>query len=122
MVIPILYLFLKKIKLCIDKSRELGRFYKIALHKDWEGREEMYDEEDNRLDGDIMDAVSTILPHKLMGAIHNDWEDSEPKIERRSLSEFQDMLKEFMQTRKKFIEKNIIIYPIHVLKEKELLV
>ena len=83
----------------IDKSRELGRFYKIALHKNWEGHEEMYDEEDNRLDRDIMDAVSTILPHKLMGAIHNDWEDSEPKIERRSLSEFQDMLKEFMQTR-----------------------
>ena len=32
----------------IDKSKDVGDFFKIALHKDWNGEEKWYDRADNR--------------------------------------------------------------------------
>ena len=46
----------------IDKSRQLGRFYKIALHVTWDGKEEFYDEKDKLLEKDVLDAIKNLLP------------------------------------------------------------
>ena len=34
----------------IDKSKDVGDFFKIALHKKWTGEEEWYDRADNQIE------------------------------------------------------------------------
>ena len=66
----------------IDKSRDLGRFYKIAMHVTWDGTEEYYDEKDKLLDGDVLDAIQLLLPKDLQDTIFDNWESSSgPKKE-----------------------------------------
>ena len=86
----------------IDKSRQLGRFYKIAMHVTWDGEEEYYDEQDNRLEDNVLDAIKALLPHRLQQTIFDNWEDTgEPEKETMSLEDFKYLLEDYADTHAK---------------------
>jgi len=85
----------------IDKSRQLGRFYKIAMHITWDGKEEYYDERDKLLEGDVLDAIQLLLPKHLQQTIFNDWEDDKaPEKVLMSLNEFRAKLGRYIEDNK----------------------
>ena len=82
----------------IDKTRQLGRFYKIALHKPWNGNmDEYYDEKDKLIQDDVLDAILALLPHRLQQNIFDDWEDTEPVVDSMSLREFRYALENYLE-------------------------
>ena len=86
----------------IDKSRELGRFYKIAMHATWEGREEYYDERDKLLTDDVLEAIKLLLPKELQDSIFDDWQDaSPPPPELMSLTDFVSSLEDYVERSRK---------------------
>ena len=86
----------------IDKTRQLGRFYKIAMHVTWDGAEEYYDEEDNKLEDDVMDAIKVFLPKRLQQTIFDNWEGSSPpKPKNMSPEEFRKLLVDYVLKTKK---------------------
>ena len=60
----------------IDKSRKLGKYYKIALYKPFVGDvgDEWYDEKDNRIEGEIYEVVSSLLPQAAHDEIEKDFQ------------------------------------------------
>jgi hypothetical protein len=80
----------------IDKSKDLGDFYKIALYKKFEdGSEEWYDRADNRLSDQTEDAIYSMLPEGLVSAFVNAHEEYEPpKPGLKSLEQFSKELRE----------------------------
>ena len=69
----------------IDKSRDLGRYYKVALYKEFGagGRDEYwnvgewYDEVDDRLTSDMLEVIVALLPQKLGSSILQDFRKEE---------------------------------------------
>ena len=69
----------------IDKSRDLGRYYKVALYKEFGagGRDEYwnvgewYDEVDDRLTSDMLEVIVALLPEKLGSSILQDFRKEE---------------------------------------------
>ena len=53
----------------IDKSHELGDYYKIALFKEWDGKEEWYDRADDELNQGTINAIRSMLPQDLITAL-----------------------------------------------------
>jgi len=101
----------------IDKSRQLGRFYKIAMHITWDGTEEYYDERDKLLEGDVLDAIKLLLPKHLQQTIFNDWEDDKPpEKELMSLDQFRDLLEKYASSTKsqQTIKTNSGIWRLHI--------
>ena len=101
----------------IDKTRQLGRFYKIAMHVTWDGDEEYYDEEDNRLEDNVLDAIKALLPHRLQQTIFNNWEDTgKPEKEMMSLDKFRDLLEKYVSYTKsqRTIKTNSGIWRLHI--------
>ena len=61
----------------IDKSKDLGRYYKVALYYDWENNEEWYDAQDNKLSDNMVELIESMLPEGYMEKIqqyHDDYE------------------------------------------------
>ena len=61
----------------IDKSKDLGRYYKVALYYTWENNEEWYDAEDNKLSDNMVELIESMLPEGYMEKIqqyHDDYE------------------------------------------------
>jgi len=82
----------------IDKSRQLGRFYKIALHVTWDGKEEFYDEKDKLLEKDVLDAIKNLLPKAVLDITFNDWESgTPPEKELMSLEQFRTTLTRYVE-------------------------
>tara|TARA_R110000803_G_scaffold342_4_gene1263 strand:- start:1071 stop:2489 length:1419 start_codon:yes stop_codon:yes gene_type:complete len=57
----------------IDKSKELGRFSKIALFKRWNGEEEWYDSTDEQLSTTMEDLVVSMLPNESYNKVITNW-------------------------------------------------
>jgi len=55
----------------IDKSKELGRYYKVALYYTWENDEQWYDAEDNKLSDNMSELIESMLPEGYMKKIQN---------------------------------------------------
>ena len=55
----------------IDKSKELGKYYKVALYYNWKKEEEWYDAEDNRLGDNMVEVIESMLPQGYMKLIDN---------------------------------------------------
>ena len=82
----------------IDKSRDLGRYYKVALYKEFAagGRNEYwnvgewYDELDDRLTSDMLEVIVALLPEKLGSRILQDFrkEEEENVLSRPTAQEF----------------------------------
>jgi hypothetical protein len=89
----------------IDKSKDVGDFFKIALHKKWDGQEEWYDRADDELTSQTREAIRSILPSKLTQMI--DLEHSEiptPPTEMFTTTEFREELIEFVRGLGKIIK------------------
>ena len=71
------------------------------MHATWEGAEEYYDERDDRLEGDTLDAIKALLPKFLQQAIFDDWEGSAPPPPKKwTLEEFKNLLEEYVADHK----------------------
>ena len=80
----------------IDKSKDVGDFFKIALHKKWNGEEEWYDRADNELKQETEEAIRSLLPTKLVDALeleHN--ETKEEGAQPLSILEFKEKLEDY---------------------------
>ena len=82
----------------IDKSKDLGDFYKIALYKKFsDGSEEWYDRADNKLSDQTEDAIYSMLPEGLVSAFVNSHEDYEkPEAPLKDIMDFRDELDDVM--------------------------
>jgi hypothetical protein len=81
----------------IDKSKDVGDFFKIALHKKWDGEEAWYDRADNEIEEQTEEAIRSLLPTGLVRALeveHN--ETKEKGIEPLSLGEFKRKLDDYI--------------------------
>ena len=56
----------------IDKTKDVGDFFKIALHKNWNGKEDWYDRADNELRQETEEAIRSLLPFELVKALEED--------------------------------------------------
>ena len=104
----------------IDKSHELGDYYKIALFKEWDGKEEWYDRADDELNQGTINAIRSMLPQDLIIALdyeHDEMEEPEP--DRFTLDEFRVKLSEYVKTNKKSqkISTNSGVWRLHVDEE-----
>ena len=76
----------------IDKSKELGRYYKVALYYTWDGEEQWYDAEDNKLSDNMVELIESMLPEGYMTQIqqyHDQYQPpTEPKLNPNNLGEF----------------------------------
>jgi len=82
----------------IDKSKELGKYYKVALFYNWKNEEEWYDAMDNKLGDNMVEVIESMLPKGYMKLI-DDYHTSYKKPEQQQLSfeQFRERLDEFMQ-------------------------
>jgi hypothetical protein len=82
----------------IDKSKDLGDFYKIALYKKFsDGSEEWYDRADNKLSDQTEDAIYSMLPEGLVSAFVNAHEEyEEPEAPLKDIMDFRDELDDVM--------------------------
>ena len=87
----------------IDKSHELGDFYKIALFKKFkDGSEEWYDRADNELRKETEQAIYSMLPKGLKMAFINSHEKYEqPEKKLKTLQEFQRELSVYLENNPK---------------------
>jgi len=65
----------------IDKTKDVGDFFKIALFKKWNGDEEWYDRADNRLEGSTVKAIESLLPLELTNAIEEEYVGEVPTMD-----------------------------------------
>ena len=104
----------------IDKSHELGDFYKIALFKEWDGNEEWYDRADDKIEQGAINAIRSMLPQDLVTALDYSYDEmEEPEADRFTLDEFRIKLSEYVKTNKKFqkISTNSGVWRLHVDEE-----
>ena len=64
----------------IDKSKELGKYYKVALYYNWKKEEEWYDAEDNKLGDNMVEVIESMLPKGYMKLIDNYHDNYTPPI------------------------------------------
>ena len=103
----------------IDKSHELGDFYKIALFKKFsDGSEEWYDRADNELSKETEGAIYSMLPGELVGAFVDAHAENIPEKESEllTLEEFKKKLEEYVTANKKLqtINTNSGIWRLHI--------
>ena len=82
----------------IDKSKELGKYYKVALFYNWKNEEEWYDAEDNKLGDNMVEVIESMLPKgymKLVDDYHTSYE--KPKEQQLSLGQFRERIDDFME-------------------------
>lgn len=81
----------------IDKSHELGDYYKIALFKEWGGNEEWYDRADDRIEQGAINAIRSTLPQDLIIALDYDHDEmEEPEKELMLIPKFQQELNRYI--------------------------
>jgi len=81
----------------IDKSKDVGDFFKIALHKKWSGVEQWYDRADDELTNQTIEAIRSILPKQLIHALEGEYnETKEEGSHMLSLGEFKRKLDEYV--------------------------
>ena len=82
----------------IDKSKDVGDFFKIALHKKWDGEEMWYDRADNELKQETEEAIRSFLPLELVKALEAEHsETQEEKSQPITVSEFKENLEEYIR-------------------------
>ena len=82
----------------IDKSKELGRYYKVALYYNWKNEEQWYDATDNKLGDDVVEAIESMLPKgymKLVDDYHTSYK--KPKKELLGYDYFLNLLTTYME-------------------------
>jgi len=87
----------------IDKSHELGDYYKLALFKEWDGNEEWYDRADDALNQGTINAIRSMVPQNLITALdgaHKKYEEPKREPELLTLDEFREKLAEYIMTEK----------------------
>ena len=81
----------------IDKSKDVGDFFKIALHKKWSGVEQWYDRADDELTNQTIEAIRSLLPIELTKALELEHsETEEEKAKPLSLLEFKQELENYV--------------------------
>ena len=81
----------------IDKSKDVGDFFKIALHKKWSGEEQWYDRADDELTNQTIEAIRSLLPIELLKALED--EHSEISVESNkplTILEFKERLEDYV--------------------------
>jgi len=82
----------------IDKTKDVGDFFKIALFKKWNGDEEWYDRADNRLEGSTVKAIESLLPLELTKTIEEEFIGEEPEnTEALTLEQFKQNLETYIE-------------------------
>ena len=83
----------------IDKTKDVGDFFKIALFKKWNGDEEWYDRADNRLEGSTVKAIESLLPLELTKTIEEEFIDDVPteNTEALTLEQFKLRLETYIE-------------------------
>ena len=86
----------------IDKSKDVGDFFKIALHKNWNGQEDWYDRADNELKQETEEAVRSLLPLELIKSLEEDHgaTPSDTRNPTFTYAEFAHELRNFVNNRK----------------------
>ena len=84
----------------IDKTKDVGDFFKIALHKKWNGEEDWYDRADNELTQETENAIRSLLPIKLINALEEGGKAPKPKAQQFTYTEFRDNLKDYIMNQK----------------------
>ena len=104
----------------IDKSKDVGDFFKIALHKDWNGKEEWYDRADNELSSETENAIRSLLPIKLINALEEGHGKAQkPDTQTFTYDEYRDKLKSFIQnTRGIQLKTNSGVWDLDFLQEQ----
>ena len=87
----------------IDKSKDVGDFFKIALHKKWTGEEEWYDRGDNQVEEETVEAIRSLLPVgliKMMELEHSATAEAsaEESAKPLSLTEFKQELDNYVDS------------------------
>ena len=102
----------------IDKSQDLGDFYKIALYKKFkDGSEEWYDRADNKLSDKTEGAIYSMLPGELVSAFvdaHAKYEKPKPGL--KDLEAFKVELENYVMANKKLrtINTESGIWRLHI--------
>ena len=102
----------------IDKSQDLGDFYKIALYKKFkDGSEEWYDRADNKLSDQTEGAIYSMLPGELVSAFvdaHAKYEKPKPGL--KDLEAFKVELENYVMANKKLrtINTESGIWRLHI--------
>ena len=82
----------------IDKKKDVGDFFKIALHKKWNEEEDWYDRADNELTQETENAIRSLLPTKLINALEENHgslrKNASSSRSKFSYDEFRNVLKE----------------------------
>ena len=82
----------------IDKSKDVGDFFKIALHKKWSGVEQWYDRADDELTTQTTDAIRSLLPIELLRALEEEHSEThEEKSKPLSLTQFKQELDNYVR-------------------------
>ena len=84
----------------IDKTKDVGDFFKIALFKKWNGDEEWYDRADNRLEGSTVKAIESLLPLELTKTIEEEFIGEEEPENNKSITieQFKQNLETYIQS------------------------
>ena len=81
----------------IDKTKDIGDFFKIALFKKWSGDEEWYDRADNRLEGSTVKAIESLLPLELTNAIETEFMGKGQEMNKPlTVPEFKEKLDDYI--------------------------
>ena len=81
----------------IDKSKDVGDYFKLALHKNWDGEEDWYDRADKELEYQAKEAIRSLLPTKLIDSLEEDHGIKVGEVkEPLSLGEFKGKLEEYV--------------------------
>jgi len=81
----------------IDKTKDVGDFFKIALFKKWNGDEEWYDRADNRLEGSTVKAIESLLPLELTNAIEEEFIGEEREDTTLTLEQFKSNVETYIR-------------------------
>jgi len=85
----------------IDKKRDVGDFFKIALHKKWSGEEMWYDRADNELKQETEEAIKALLPLDLVKSLEAEHSSLAAEAKKPiKVSEFKRKLDVYVNTNK----------------------
>ena len=91
----------------IDKTKDTGDFFKLALHKNWNGEEMWYDRADDELTNQTKEAIRSLLPLALTTAIEENHGETPTDITNPQFTyaEFAQELRNFVNN----LGKSIIL-------------
>jgi len=82
----------------IDKKQDVGDFFKIALHKKWDGEEQWYDRADDELTYQTRQAVRSLLPKELINSLEQEHSNTkEENTGELTLEEFKLKMETYIQ-------------------------